>query len=169
MSPSVSLPKKVVLAPSGATIPGGIGVDRQGHIVGGLVAQHQRVGVTSSTLLHIGGRSSFSDDHPSQGEGRDSCISSDQAESAVIVNPDSQISTSVAELTFTTGDWSTPQMVTVTAMDDAVAEALHTGRITHSAASDDSAYNGLAIDDVIADISDNDSAGMTLAVPSKVA
>jgi len=82
----------------------------------------------------------------------------------VTVNPDSQLSTSVVSVAFTTGNWSTPQMVTVTAMDDAVAEGLHTGTITHSASSDDSAYSGgLAIDDVIADISDNDSAGMTLA------
>jgi len=65
-------------------------------------------------------------------------------------------------LTFTTGNWSTPQTVTVTAVDDAVAEGAHTSTITHTAASTDSNYDGIAIANVTANVTDNDTAGVTI-------
>ncbi len=62
--------------------------------------------------------------------------------------------------TFTPADWSTPQLVTVGAFNDFVAEGAHTSTISHGAASGDAGYDGIAIADVIADITDNDSAGV---------
>jgi hypothetical protein len=44
----------------------------------------------------------------------------------------------------------------VTAVDDAAVEGPHTGTITHTAASADAAYNGIAIANVTANITDND-------------
>jgi hypothetical protein len=61
---------------------------------------------------------------------------------------------------FTPADWSTPQTVTVGAFNDFVAEGAHTAAITHSAASADTGYGGIAIADVIAGITDNDAAGV---------
>ncbi|MBI5930067.1 MAG: hypothetical protein HY862_12215 [Chloroflexi bacterium] len=52
--------------------------------------------------------------------------------------------------------WSTPQTVTVTAVDDSLYEGNHTCVITHSASSGDAAYNGVTISNVTATITDND-------------
>ncbi len=64
---------------------------------------------------------------------------------------------------FTSADWNDPQTITVTAVDDSVAEGDHVGTITHEAASDDPNYDELAIDDVTVDITDNDTAGVTVS------
>ena len=85
----------------------------------------------------------------------------------VTVDPDAQSSAggvagAPISLTFTTGDWSTPQSVTLTAFNDDVAEGLHSATVTHTLASGDATYNGLAADPVVATITDNDTAGLTL-------
>ncbi len=63
--------------------------------------------------------------------------------------------------TFTNGNWFTPQPVTVTAVNDTVVEGPHTCTITHSTGGDPS-YTGAPLhgDPVIANITDNDSAGV---------
>ncbi len=66
------------------------------------------------------------------------------------------------DLTFTTANWHEPQSVTVTAVDDAVAEGDHTSTIVHSATSDDPAYDAAAIADVTVEVSDNDAGGVSL-------
>jgi uncharacterized repeat protein (TIGR01451 family) len=75
-------------------------------------------------------------------------------------SPDAQLSVAPATLTFTTANWATPQTVTVTAVDDAVAEGAHSGSISHSASG--GGYSGVAIASVTTNISDNDSAGITV-------
>lgn len=60
------------------------------------------------------------------------------------------------DLTFTAGDWNTLQTVTVKAIDDAVEEGDHTSTITHTAASTDPNYDGISIDNVVVNITDND-------------
>ena len=63
-------------------------------------------------------------------------------------------------LTFTTVNWSTAQAVTVTAADDAdTADDMVT--LTHSAASTDSDYGGIAIAGVTVMVEDNDTAQVT--------
>ena len=82
----------------------------------------------------------------------------------ITVSADSQATTSVETLTFTTGDWSTPQTVTVTAVDDDIDEDdTHTSTITHIATSDDSSYDGITISDVTANITDDDTVGISLS------
>ena len=66
------------------------------------------------------------------------------------------------ELTFSEGDWDEPQTVTVTAVDDDASEGPHVSTITHSSASDDATYNGIAIEDVVANVADNDLPGVTI-------
>ena len=73
----------------------------------------------------------------------------------ITVSPDADVSVSTTTLTFTTGNWSTPQTVTVTAFDDAEIEGAHTGTITHSASG--GAYGGASIDNVVANVTDNDA------------
>ncbi len=63
---------------------------------------------------------------------------------------------SPAVLTFTPGDWSMPQVVTVTASDDKVVAGNHTATLTHAAASADVNYNGLAMASVLVCVADND-------------
>ena len=63
-------------------------------------------------------------------------------------------------LTFTTSNWDTVQTVTVTAGDDADTTD-DTVALTHSAASADSGYSGIAIDEVAVTVSDNDTARVT--------
>ncbi len=58
-------------------------------------------------------------------------------------------------LTFTSGNGTTPQTVTVTAVDDAVLEGNHTDTISHTAVSLDSDYDAATIADVTANITDN--------------
>ena len=65
-----------------------------------------------------------------------------------------------ATLTFTSTTWSTAQTVTVTAGDDADTTD-DTVALTHSAASADSGYGGIAIDEVAVTVSDNDTARVT--------
>ena len=65
-------------------------------------------------------------------------------------------------LLFTPADWNRPQDVTVTAVDDALAEGAHTATIHHNAASADLNYNGIAVANVTVHITDNDSPGVVV-------
>ena len=70
---------------------------------------------------------------------------------------------SPATLTFSTSNWNTAQRVTVTGVDDAVAQS--SGRsvtISHSATSTDATYNGITIAGVTALVDDCLSCGVTI-------
>jgi len=82
----------------------------------------------------------------------------------ITVGGDSQVSGSPTALTFTPIDWLTAQTVTVSAVDDDVDEGNHTGTLTHSAASGDGSYDGISISSVQANITDNDTAGVVIAI-----
>lgn len=74
---------------------------------------------------------------------------------------------SVASLTFTSSNWSTPQSVVVRGVDDFV----HDGSvgytiITGATASASPGYNGLTVDDVSLTNSDNDLVGITVSPTS---
>ena len=65
---------------------------------------------------------------------------------------------SPASLTFTTGNWSTPQNVTVTGVDDAVGDGDQSYTIvTAAATSSDPTYSGVNAADVIVSNTDNDT------------
>ena len=72
-----------------------------------------------------------------------------------------------ASLTFTAANWSAPQTVTVTGVDDAVQDGLQTYAIlVQPAVSTDGNYNGKDGNDVLVSNIDNDSAGITLVTPN---
>ena len=74
-----------------------------------------------------------------------------------IATADGQTTTAPTSLVFDDTNWNVAQTVTVNAVDDALAEGPHTGSITHTASSTDTNYNGIAIANVTANVSDNDA------------
>jgi hypothetical protein len=84
----------------------------------------------------------------------------------VSINPDDQVSVSNTSLTFTIANWSTPQTITVSAINDSYAEGSHSGTITHTSSSSDSNYNGITITSVTATITDDDTAGFIVSTAS---
>ena len=74
----------------------------------------------------------------------------------------SQVQTNKTSMTFTPANWSTPQTVVVSAVNDTLMEGDHTSTITHSAVSDDPTFNGAAVAPVVVNIEDNDVPGITV-------
>ena len=75
----------------------------------------------------------------------------------VTPSPDSEVTVSPPTVVFTPGvDTNVTKTVTVTAVDDAVIEGLHSGAILNNSISADGNYN-LALATVTANITDNDS------------
>jgi hypothetical protein len=72
---------------------------------------------------------------------------------------------SPATLNFTTGNWDTAQVVTVTGEDDTDIDGTQTVTITHTVSSADSAYDGASIGSVDATVTDNDSDEPTDTTP----
>jgi len=73
-----------------------------------------------------------------------------------------QTTVNPSNLTFTSENWNEPQTVTVTAIDDSIAEDSHNDGITHSISSSDEVYNGFSIARVMINIIDNDTSGVTI-------
>lgn len=72
-----------------------------------------------------------------------------------------------ASLTFTSVNWSTPQSVTVTGVDDAVADGSRIYHVvTATASSADASYNGLNPSDVTVTNTDDDSVGVSVTPTS---
>ena len=84
----------------------------------------------------------------------------------VTVSPNSQVSVDKTTLTFTSSNWNVAQTVTVTAVNDSVAQGTHTGTISHTVASSDAGYNGIGVSSVTVSISDNDTAGVQISESS---
>jgi hypothetical protein len=94
-----------------------------------------------------------------------SVVLSSRPSSTVTITPatsDGQTTVLPLSLVFTTADWSTPQIVTVTAFDDALAEGPHTALITHTASSSDANYHAKGMPQISVNIADNDKAGVII-------
>ena len=81
------------------------------------------------------------------------------ADVTIAVSPDSQLSAAPLSATFTPENWNVPQQISVDAIDDAFIEGLHSGTISHQAASTDPLYDALPVADLLVDITDNDVLG----------
>lgn len=84
------------------------------------------------------------------------------ADVVIALTPNAQVSTAPASLTFTPANWNVAQVVTVTAVDDAVVEGAHSGSVAFAVTSADLGYNGLAVASVTVNVTDNDVAGVTV-------
>ncbi|MCU0755100.1 MAG: hypothetical protein MUE46_08265, partial [Xanthomonadales bacterium] len=80
----------------------------------------------------------------------------------IAVNPNAQLTTAPTSVTFTAANWNVAQTVTVSAVDDAVAEGSHSGTVSHAVTSGDAGYNGQTVAGVTATITDNDNAGVVV-------
>ena len=81
------------------------------------------------------------------------------AEVTINLSTNGQSTTDSTALVFTSSNWNTPQTVTITAVDDAVAEGNHTSTINHTTSSNDTNYDGLTVAPVTVEITDNDIQG----------
>ncbi len=70
--------------------------------------------------------------------------------------------TTVTSITFTSANWNIPQIVTVTAVNDGLAEGTHTGVISWTSSSSDPFYNATFSSTVNVSITDNDPAVVTI-------
>lgn len=84
------------------------------------------------------------------------------ADVTVTLSTGSQVEGDVTTVVFTSDNWDTPQTVTISAIDDFVAEGDHTGTVSHTVTSDDADYDGLGADDVVVNVADNDTAGVVI-------
>ena len=84
------------------------------------------------------------------------------ADVAITVTPDSQVSVSPTSLTFTSDNWNEPQIVSVSATDDAAVERGHASTLVHAVTSGDDAYNDLVVDALVVSVADNDSSGVRI-------
>lgn len=80
----------------------------------------------------------------------------------VTIATDSETTVSPTSLTFTPSDWNSPQTVTVTAFDDSDHELNHTGTISHTTSSDDLDWNAISVNNVVANITDDDNTAPTV-------
>lgn len=79
---------------------------------------------------------------------------------SITTRANAQLSLSPATLSFNSGNWSTPQTVTVQAVNDSFSsELVHLGYIGHAVTSTDPAYGGIRAPDVVAFVGDNNQAG----------
>lgn len=79
---------------------------------------------------------------------------------------DSQTTVSPTTLVFTPENWHEAQTVTITAVDDAVAEGRHSSTITHTIASEDNDYVVLGSFSYLVAIIDNETNSLTSYLPT---
>ncbi|NEO55191.1 MAG: tandem-95 repeat protein [Okeania sp. SIO3B5] len=68
----------------------------------------------------------------------------------------------IAPITFDQTNWNVGRPINVAAIDDLIVEGNHIGTISHVATSEDINYNGLEISQVTTNITDNDTAGVSI-------
>lgn len=80
------------------------------------------------------------------------------------INPGPQLQLARSQLTFTTANWNTPQVISVQAINDGVAEGVHDSSVSQKTASADADFNVVAAATVAVAISD--PVVPTIAAPS---
>ncbi len=88
------------------------------------------------------------------------------ADVVVSVSPESPVETDLSEITFTSGNWSVAQTITVSAEDDFIAQGTHVHPIVHGTSSLDLVFDGLVVSDVNVSVLDNDTAAITVGAIS---
>jgi hypothetical protein len=83
----------------------------------------------------------------------------------ITVQPDAQLGATPTLLNFDAGNWQVPQSVIVSAVNDLMIEADHSGTLTFTSSSMDTFYQGLALAPLTVAIVDNDSIPEITLVP----
>ncbi|MEZ2318961.1 MAG: S8 family serine peptidase [Microcoleus sp.] len=81
---------------------------------------------------------------------------------SISFNTGNQLNPIATPITFDSTNWNVEKTVTVSAIDDNVAQGTHSGTIAHTATSSDANYNAKAIPNVTVSITDNDSPGVSI-------
>lgn len=74
----------------------------------------------------------------------------------ITINNTADVVGSPTTLTFTSANWNTPQMVTVSAVDDSLVEGPETSNLTFSVSSADTRYNNFSTAPLAVAVTDND-------------
>ena len=86
----------------------------------------------------------------------------------VVITPassdDGEGTVSPETLTFTSDNWNTPQQLTVTGVNDEIADGDQSYQITFTVSSEDTNYNNFSLDPVDVTNTDNNTPGITLSV-----
>ncbi|MGJ5628279.1 malectin domain-containing carbohydrate-binding protein [Nostoc sp. CALU 1950] len=87
-----------------------------------------------------------------------SLVLNSQPTADVTINlvPGNQLSANKTSLTFTAANWNVAQTVTISAVNDNVAEGAQTANITHTITTTDNSYKNLTVPNLAVDIIDND-------------
>ncbi|MEC8428958.1 MAG: hypothetical protein VXZ35_11055, partial [Pseudomonadota bacterium] len=83
-------------------------------------------------------------------------------EVVVTIDAGDQLNTDKIELRFDASNWDQPQTVIFSAINDAVTEGMHFGRITHTVSSDDLDFDGMDLGFVDVTIADDESPTLLL-------
>ncbi len=78
----------------------------------------------------------------------------------VVLNGGNQLASSPLQLTFNALNWSTPQTVQISAVDDSAPEKQHKADLSFTVTSDDPQYAAVSVNPVTYTISDNDATGV---------
>lgn len=84
----------------------------------------------------------------------------------VSLTAEAPVATDLASLTFTSGNWNTPQTITVSVTDDLIAQGAHAHSVQHTTSSLDPLYSALVVASVSVQVTDNDVAGITVGTLS---
>jgi len=111
--------------------------------------------VPGAVLSHTGGNTTIA-----EGGGNDSytvvLTRAPAADVTVVITPDADATVSPASLVFNAGNWSTPQSVTVNAVQDTDVEGQHSSIVAHSFVSADPIYNTNPAPSLTASVFDDD-------------
>ncbi|MFN3714559.1 MAG: hypothetical protein ACK4SX_12950 [Alcanivoracaceae bacterium] len=78
----------------------------------------------------------------------------------ITITPAGRLQASTAALTFTPSNWSSAQSVTLSVIDDAIAQGDLMLSVTHAVTSGDATYNGFVVPQVTVSVIDNDTANI---------
>jgi len=84
------------------------------------------------------------------------------SEVTITISADDQLAP-IPAVIFISGDWMSPQRITIAADDDNLVEGTHTAVISHAVISDDPNYDGLKLDTVLVSIADDDTVDLRLS------
>ncbi len=120
---------------------------------------HYNTGLPGVLVIESGGATAVE-----EGGGGDSLSlalrSQPLADVVVTIDSGAQLSAAVSNIRFTPANWSVPQTLNISAVDDLAVEGAHSGLLRFSLSSADPAYQGLAVPDRSVAISDNDRPGL---------
>jgi large repetitive protein len=151
---------------SDALIPGGVTTDQAGNArIQGVRVDMGAVEAPPAATADVSVTQSDDTTEVAEGGATDTLtlvLASAPTAKVFIVFTGTQVSTGAAQIEFSPLDWDTPQQVTVSAVDDSVAEGAHLGSVAFTVTSSDADYDGLSVFPVSVSITDDDVASVAV-------